>query len=1684
MHDQVAKVETSISGRGKLFWAVAILVSVGIMVGVAVGVALPGALEAQNEPGQDVSSATRADQNGATVSIGAFNPASTSRPGKSYTGEVDDTPSGASAVSAQGSAPGIPDKPTGTAIFIGGVDLEWNDVPGADFYDVQLFRNEQWMDPPGNGVEIAFYGAGAIVSELDPGSSYTFHVRAGNAGGSSDWSDYLLMNSTNQSVSGRRARPANLAASGAVVVNGIPQISRVLTTDATGISDGNGLDRVQFRFQWVSNDGSTDADIASATGSSYTLSANDEGRTIKVRVAFTDRGGYAESLTSSATAAVGLRSNIEATGAPTITGTAQVGNTLTADTSSIADADGLANVSYSYQWIANDGTSDTDIQNATGSSYTLAAADEGKTIKVRVSFTDDAGNDETLTSAATVVVAAQSLDAESARYEITFTGLFDADALGAGVDVPRNANFRKLVGSRHDQNISYWSEGASASEGLKILAEHGRTDSFEDEIADSVSDGRALGSFETVERRLRPTAEAKLQFRTTRDFPLVTLAAKINPTPDWFIAIGALSLRPDGEWEREIVVDLYPWDAGTQDGTEFERHTPATNPPGAITTLRNTGKFSDSPIARVAFTLLVPPQVRDVTADTGDGQIEIAWTKVDRAAGYKVQWKSGSEGFGDAATTGREHVIEDGESDGYAISNLTNGAEYTVRVIATNPAGDGEPSVEVTATPLDPAADDVLVSNIHQNPALSAQLPVSVSDPRYLQGFTTGAGATTVESITLPDLSSVETNAAVTLSLYSDVGGAPGTLLHTFTPPQTLATGVDATFTPPAGAIITLAANTSHFIQIDHSAGSLAMSFTKADAEDPDSDPGWSLANDCQTRSSTDTVYSTCLFSKALRVSIQGPPAVSAPALSISDASATEGSSVELTVVMSKPAADSVTVQYSTRDGTATGTDYTAAAGATLTFAPGETEQTISIATTDDTADEDDEDFTVTLSNPSENAALGASSSATGTIVNNDETALTDATLSALTLTDNNGAAIGLTPAFARYSFVYSASVANDIDSLTATATKNSNGASVVFVGADDTSTPGEAGYELEVGNNLVKAMVTSPDANRVKIYMVNVARAASDDATLVSLSLADANATMIALNPATFDADTTEYTASVAGDIDSATVTVAANHSGASVLIITAAGSEAAKSATVDLPPGDTFIKVMVTAEDGQTSKIYSVFVTRPASGQESDATLSSYSLAGSDAAELLVAPSFNPEFGSYYSYVENDIASVTVTAIANRPEATMVFLDGQRTGTPGQVSRNLAVGSTRVKVVVTAEDGITEKIYQIFVLRAPSDAATDSSLSELTLTDSAGTTIDLNPATFDPTTTAYTASVGNEVNAVEVITLATDSNAEPFIIGTDARISIEQGDVELAVGENLIKVTVYAEDHATTTTYNVIVTRAASDDSGDATLSSLTLSDGVGTDIGLTPIFDPATIGYTASVANEIASVTLTATKNNTGASVVIIEADGTSTPDSATVDLDVGTNLIKAMVTSQDGLASMIYSVTVSRAASNDATLSSLTLVDSNGSGVLVTPTFQPSEGVYTALVANGVDSVTATATLNDGDASMIFVGDTDTSTPAEITQDLAVGSNLVKAMVTAEDGATTKIYMVTVTRPAANAATDRAESAHPCGRRRRLRRFEPAIRSRNHQLHRNGGQQCPPDHRVRNGGAQRSVAVDIQ
>ena len=144
-------------------------------------------------------------------------------------------------------------------------------------------------------------------------------------------------------------------------ITGTPQVGETLMAGTSAIEDADGLTNVAYRYQWVGSKPVIDADtgvayiltleIPDETGSTYTLAPADEGWTFEVKVSFTDDAGNTESLTSTATVAVAPKPNSEPTGLPTISGTPQVGQTLSADVASIDDADGLTNVSYRYQWV-------------------------------------------------------------------------------------------------------------------------------------------------------------------------------------------------------------------------------------------------------------------------------------------------------------------------------------------------------------------------------------------------------------------------------------------------------------------------------------------------------------------------------------------------------------------------------------------------------------------------------------------------------------------------------------------------------------------------------------------------------------------------------------------------------------------------------------------------------------------------------------------------------------------------------------------------------------------------------------------------------------------------------------------------------------------------------------------------------------------------------------------------------------------------------------------------------------------------------------------------------------------------------------------------------------------------------------------------------------------------------------
>ena len=406
----------------------------------------------------------------------------------------------------------------------------------------------------------------------------------------------------------------------------------------------------------------------------------------EVRVSVTNMSNLSSQWVEGATA-FRTRANTPATGAPSITGTAAVGQDLTATTGTIADADGLPS-SFSYQWVQvdADGTwNPVDIPGATDATYTLTDADMGKKIKVRVSFTDDLETTETLTS-----------DAYPSGG--TVTAAATAQVMGARV-APGNAQL-VVTWTAVENATGYVVQWKSGSQGY------------------NAGDRQATVTSGSTTRYTIPSLTSGTEY-TVRVIATRTGAndgppsAEVTGTP--FTTPGAplhLSGVPGDEqvtltWDApssdggsailryEYAID----DSGTwiDAGLDLEETVPGlTNGQRSTVAVRAVNAAGAGPATSVTATPATA-QVMGARVAPGNAQLVVTWTAVENATGYVVQWKSGSQGYnaGD-----RQATVTSGSTTRYTIPSLTNGTEYTVRVIATRTgANDGPPSAEVTGTP-------------------------------------------------------------------------------------------------------------------------------------------------------------------------------------------------------------------------------------------------------------------------------------------------------------------------------------------------------------------------------------------------------------------------------------------------------------------------------------------------------------------------------------------------------------------------------------------------------------------------------------------------------------------------------------------------------------------------------------------------------------------------------------------------------------------------------------------------------------------------------------------------------------------------------------------------------------------------------------------------------------------------
>jgi hypothetical protein len=511
----------------------------------------------------------------------------------------------------------------------------------------------------------------------------------------------------------------------------------------------------------------------------------------------------------------------------------------------------------------------------------------------------------------------------------------------------------------------------------------------------------------------------------------------------------------------------------------------------------------------------------------------------------------------------------------------------------------------------------------------------------------------------------------------------------------------------------------------------------------------------------------------------------------------------------------------------------------------------------------------------------------------------------------------------------------------------------------------------------------------------IATAQLVSADATLSGLSVSSGS-----LTP-TFVSSTIAYTQSVANGISSITITPTASQTGATITVNDVSVGSGTASGSINLNFGPNTITILVTASDNSTTKTYTITITRAAAVSSTDATLSSLTISAGT-----LSPSFIPGTLLYTDSVGNGVSSVTVTPTVNESHATVTVNGTPVTSGSASGSISLSVGSNDISIVVTAQSGAT-KIYTISVTRASAALSSDATLSSLTI--SAGT---LSPS-FNSATNSYTDSVDNGVSSVTVTPTVNESHATVTVNGTTVMSGVASGSITLSVGSNDIKVRVTSQN-GTVNDYTINVIRSAATVSTDATLASLTISEGT-----LSPSFTGAITSYTNSVPNGVSSLKVTPTAGQSSSVITVNGTTVTSGSASGSISLSVGSNTITISVTAPDTLTTKLYVITVTRAAvvSSDTTLRSLTI-----SAGTLTPSFSSGTESYTDSVINAVSSLTVTPIASQS-ASVINVNGTPvTSGSASNSINLSVGSNIITIVVTAPDGSSNQSYRITVTRDA--------------------------------------------------------------
>ncbi|XP_053683721.1 spondin-1-like [Sabethes cyaneus] len=172
---------------------------------------------------------------------------------------------------------------------------------------------------------------------------------------------------------------------------------------------------------------------------------------------------------------------------------------------------------------------------------------------------------------------------DEAKYELTFEGLWSRHTHPK--DFPSNGwltRFSDVIGASHTVDYRFWEYGQVASDGLKQVAEHGSTRTLESELKNESDKIRTIIKARGISYP-NVTGKTFAVFRVDSIHHLVSIVSMLDPSPDWIVGVSGLELcLSNCTWIENKILNLYPWDAGTDSGPTYISPDQPTNPPDVI----------------------------------------------------------------------------------------------------------------------------------------------------------------------------------------------------------------------------------------------------------------------------------------------------------------------------------------------------------------------------------------------------------------------------------------------------------------------------------------------------------------------------------------------------------------------------------------------------------------------------------------------------------------------------------------------------------------------------------------------------------------------------------------------------------------------------------------------------------------------------------------------------------------------------------------------------------------------------------------------------------------------------------------------------------------------------------------------------------------------------------------------